>query len=158
MSKRLSFRLRPETLEARLCMTGVMGMDDAGASPPEPASLVADISEVVQKVSPGEGIRVATGDVDGEGTPDIITAAGPGGGPHVKVFDGQSADAFFAYSPSFSGGVRVAVGDVNNDGVDDIITAADTAGGPHVRVFDALSVDTVFAFDPQFTGGVFVGS
>jgi hypothetical protein len=85
------------------------------------------------------GVRVATGDVSGDGVPDIVTAAGPGNLPLVKVFDGKTGlevKRFMAYDPSFKGGVYVAVGDVNGDGHADIITGAGETGGPHVKVWN----------------------
>jgi hypothetical protein len=61
------------------------------------------------------GVRVAAADVNGDGVPDVITAPGPGGGPHVRVFDGAALQAgqvvevvgFFAYNPAFTGGVYI---------------------------------------------------
>ncbi|MFL5329767.1 MAG: beta strand repeat-containing protein [Gemmataceae bacterium] len=106
------------------------------------------------------GVRVAAGDVTGDGIPDILTAAGPGGGPHVKVFDGVSGAevrSFFAYASDFSGGVFIGAGDVNNDGFADIITGADFGGGPHVKVFDGKTgavLYSFYAYDAAFTGGV----
>ena len=100
------------------------------------------------------GVRVAVGDVNGDGKPDIITGAGPGGGPHVEVFSGANGkiiDSFYAYAPNFAGGVYVAAGDYNKDGKADILTGAGR-GGPEVRVFSGadLSVLTQFyAFGPD---------
>src|SRR5438045_2768183 len=54
----------------------------------------------------------------------IAFGADAGGGPHVRVVDGDTGAevrSFFAYDPTFTGGVRVAVGDVNGDGVADIV-------------------------------------
>jgi hypothetical protein len=110
------------------------------------------------------GVRVATGDVNGDGVPDIVTGAGPGGGPHVKVFDGKTGaliDSFFAYDASFTGGVFVAIGDVNGDGQPDIITGAGASGGPNVKAFDGATgalITSFFAYDPSFTGGVTVAA
>ena len=109
------------------------------------------------------GVSVAAGDVTGDGVPDFVVAAGPGGGPHVKVFDGatgQVARSFFAYDPGFLGGVNVATGDVNGDGTADVVTGT-VRGAPHVRAFDGRNTQvllSLFAYDPGFQGGVFVAA
>ena len=114
------------------------------------------------------GVRVATGDVNGDRTADIVTVAGPGGGPHVKVFDGrtfQEIASFFAFEPGFTGGLTVATGDVNADGLMDVIVGADRGGGPRVSVFSQLTaggaftrIADFFAYDPGFRGGVNVAA
>jgi hypothetical protein len=110
------------------------------------------------------GVRVASADVSGDGLADIITGAGPGGAPQVKVFDGVSSGLlhdFLAYPPAFGGGVFVAGGDINNDGRADVITGAGTGGGPHVKVFSGANAELLqsfFAFDSTFVGGVHVAA
>jgi hypothetical protein len=110
------------------------------------------------------GVRVAVGDVNGDGTQDIICAAGPGGAPEIRVFDGRNSGLmqdFLAYGPGFQGGVFVASADVNMDAKADIITGAGAGGGPHVRVFSGANDQQLFgffAFDFNFTGGVSVAA
>jgi hypothetical protein len=113
------------------------------------------------------GVRVATALFTGT-TPYVVTGAGPGGGPDVRVFDesGNLISEFFAYDATFNGGVFVATGDVNGDGVPDIITGADAGGGPHVKVFDGAALlagkiqtdASYFAFASTFRGGVRVAA
>jgi hypothetical protein len=108
------------------------------------------------------GVRVATGDLDGDGADEIVTGPGAGGGPHVKVFlpDGQNVAGFMAYAPAFTGGVDVAAGDVDGDGAEDVITGAGPGGGPHVRFFDPVGTELggLMAYSPDFHGGVRVSS
>jgi hypothetical protein len=115
------------------------------------------------------GVNVAVGDVTGDGRDDVVTGAGAGGGPHVKVFsfdptaqDFVEVGGFYAYDPGFRGGVHVGVGDVDGDGHDEIITGAGPGGGPHVRVFRADGTPVggtgFYAYDPAFAGGVVVAA
>ena len=108
------------------------------------------------------GANVAAGDLDGDGLDEIITGAGPGGGPQVAIFNikGEKQNQFFAYGKNFSGGINVAVGDVNSDGKDEIITGTGKGGGPQVRVFDQNGKvkGQFFAYDKNFRGGVNVGT
>jgi hypothetical protein len=71
-------------------------------------------------------VRVATGDVNGDGFADII--AGTGKGSSVRIFDGQDPsvmlDAFRAFPRVYDRGISVAGGDVNGDGLDDVIVGA----------------------------------
>ncbi len=108
------------------------------------------------------GVDVATGDLDGDGRDEIVTGAGPGGGPHVRGFNasGTPLAGFFAYDPGFTGGVNVAAGDVDGDGRDEIVTGAGAGGGPSVTVrrADGTLLASFFAYDPGFTGGVDVST
>jgi len=110
------------------------------------------------------GARVAVGDVNADGTPDIVVATGPGAAPIVKILDGVDGSdvaQFLAYDSGFQGGVFVAVGDVNGDGYADVITGAGESGSPYVKVFsgaDLSVLNSFFAYAPQFTGGVRVAA
>jgi hypothetical protein len=111
------------------------------------------------------GVNIASGDVNGDGIYEIITGAGPGGGPHVRIFDylGNVKGQFFAYDKNFRGGVKVMAANVNNltgRVKAEIITGAGPGGGPHVRIFDYLGnvKGQFFAYDKNFRGGVNVAS
>jgi hypothetical protein len=119
------------------------------------------------------GVYVAAGSVNTPGRAEIITGAGAGGGPHVKVFDGLTlavqqypsqpglVDGFYAYDPSVSNGVRVAAVDVNGDGMADIFFGPGPGTPQQERVLDGITLaqlESFFAYDPNFAGGVFVGA
>jgi len=112
------------------------------------------------------GVRVAAGDLDGDGIAEIVTAPGPGTstgpGPLIKVFDlrGKLKNQFMAYMPAFRGGVSVAVGNWDGNGKMGIVTGAGPGGGPHVRVFDRTGAvaGQFFAYDRSVTTGVNVAA
>jgi hypothetical protein len=107
-----------------------------------------------------KGVNIAIGDLDKNGTVEIVTGTEKGGGPQIRIFNsnGQLINpGFFAYGTNFRGGVNVAVGDLEGDGYLEIIAGAGFGGGPHVRVFapDGRCINPgFFAYDPKFRGGV----
>ena len=123
----------------------------------------------------GGGVYLAAGNFDGDPTngDELAVAAGPGGGPHVKVIKIKgpgdnildfSNGGFFAYATNFHGGVRLAAANLTGDAKDEIVTAPGPGGGPHVKVFGLNNANSYaekagfMAYDPSFGGGVFVGA
>lgn len=125
-------------------------------SNPEPAA-VQD-NEILPFGEVPIGSAIAYGDVDGDGTDELIIGAGKGGGPQVQIYSqsGNVLGSFFAYDESFRGGIDVATGDTNGDGKDEIITAAGEGGGPHIRIFNQQGnvQGEFFAYGEAFRGGV----
>jgi RHS repeat-associated protein len=114
------------------------------------------------------GVRLAASYFTDKTHADVVAAAGPGGPPLVRVFDGATGTpvpgplgSFLAYEPSFRGGVFVATGDVNGDSQADLITGAGPGHAPEVKVFDGTSGSLrqdYLAYGPLYQGGVRVAS
>jgi hypothetical protein len=88
------------------------------------------------------GVNVATGDVNGDGTPDLVNSTGAGGGPRVVVLDGRNLNSiasFFVFDPSSRAGFTAAAADVNGDGFADIIAGSGVGELARVRVFSGLN-------------------
>jgi hypothetical protein len=95
------------------------------------------------------GVRVAVGDVTGDGKADIITGAGMGGGPHVRIFDsttGQVYREFMAFASVFTGGVYVTAGDVDGDGKAEVAVSTGLNGGARVAVYSGDTGQAVRSF------------
>jgi uncharacterized delta-60 repeat protein len=146
----------------------VSGTEDGTARPIGQSGGVLRPTATVQFFPGFSGtVRTATTDVNGDGVPDLIAAAGPGGGPAVAVIDGKTgADIarFFAYEPTFTGGLYVAAADLNGDGKADLVITPDQGGGPIVAVYDGAKladglgagaeIDRFYGIaDPAFRGG-----
>ncbi|OWK43512.1 beta strand repeat-containing protein [Fimbriiglobus ruber] len=137
-----------------------------------PTKLFADFFAFEPTLS--NGAYVAVGDINGDGHADIITGGGPGGGPRVSVFDGESLMAntptrtadFFAGDVNNRGGIRVAVKDLDGSNQASLVVGAGTGAGSSVTAYTGKAITAnpsspapLFNLDaiPGFNGGVYVG-
>jgi hypothetical protein len=110
------------------------------------------------------GVRVAVGDVNHDGIPDIIAAQGPGGNGLIHVYSGATGQllagplgSFQPFGPGYHGGINVAAGDVNGDGYANVIVGQDQGGQPEVKVYSGKNgsvLDDFLAYKSTFSGGV----
>lgn len=117
------------------------------------------------------GVYVSAGDINGDGKAELVISPDEGGGPRVRVFNGngftQIADFFGIDDPNFRGGARTAVGDINGDTKADLVVAAGFGGGPRIAAYDGSQLITTggpklfgdfFAFESTLRNGAFIAS
>ena len=106
------------------------------------------------------GVRIAWGDVNGDGTPDLLTVNGPGNTvTEVKVFSGTNGAVlaqFAAVDNKYRGGGFIAATNLGKDGRANPVVGLDAGAAPLVRVYDAAGKPLVqwLAYDERFRGGV----
>jgi hypothetical protein len=95
------------------------------------------------------GVQVASGDFDGDGFDDVITAPGPGVTTEVRIFSGATLRLLAAFTPfgsDYSGGASVAAADLDFDGDVEIVVGSGKGLSPEVRVFGGTSLLTLGVF------------
>jgi uncharacterized delta-60 repeat protein len=111
-------------------------------------------------------VRVALGDVNGDGVDDLAVVTGPGKAPvQFAVISGADQKTVLIAptdpfgNASFNGGGFVSVGDLDNDGRAEVVITPDQGGGPNVVIYSLVGTTATVrkAFlgidDPNFRGG-----
>jgi hypothetical protein len=121
------------------------------------------------------GVRVAAGNVTGDGRPEIVTSLGEAGAPVIRVFRGDTGIAvpgvmgtgLQVFDSTVPGGVFVALGNLLGtvtpwgEHLQQIIVGGTINSIPQVRTFSGLNgglLSSFPVFDPVYHGGVRVGA
>jgi peptidylprolyl isomerase len=174
--------LAVESLEQRRVMAAsvAVGAEIGPASQPWLKLLDADTGAVKAQVLAFEsgfkgGVRPAMGDVDGDGTAEVLAASGAGRVGEIRVFKVQASGGSTVlteltayrttpFGSGYTGGVEIACGDVDGNGREDIVAAMSRGAGT-VNVFRSVAaVDpvenspyrTLTPFASTFNGGASV--
>jgi uncharacterized repeat protein (TIGR01451 family) len=114
-------------------------------------------------------VRVAAGDLTGDGIDEIITAPGRTRVGEIRVFDSSTGAELTQYrtipfGSKYKGGVEVAVADLNNDGIVDIIAGMSSGTGTvsaflvnpanALRPIATTPFKSFRGFPPTYSGGV----
>lgn len=106
------------------------------------------------------GVRVAAGDVNGDGRAEVIVAAGAGSVPIVKAYIGLTGGLLWAFNgmdSTYRGGVFVTAADVDGDGRADLVIGSGRGDQSRVRVFSGFNrglLQQFVALEPAYTGGI----
>lgn len=84
------------------------------------------------------GAEVAVGDYNGDGKMEIAVAAGPGGSPHVRLFNRKGqfiGTEFRPFADNNKGGVNLATANVDGGSDDELVMSIFSAGEGWVKVY-----------------------
>ncbi|MBS0265809.1 MAG: VCBS repeat-containing protein, partial [Planctomycetes bacterium] len=121
------------------------------------------------------GVRVAAGNVTGDGRPEIVTALGVGKNSQIRVFQGHTGApvagklgaGITVFPSTVPGGITVAVGNTTGKltswgaNIGQIIVGGVNNGTPQVLVIDGTSGKTIKSFNVlsgSYRKGVVVGT